>query len=101
MQTSSRVGDFLSRLVVLALVLAGLVGVFGWYLPLIQRNQRLRSEIAQQESHILALREEINALKLQLQLSQDDPETVERLARENLGYAAPGETIIRFESRSQ
>lgn len=99
MQTDSRVADFLSRLVVLMLVLAGLAGVFGWYLPLIQDNQRLRQEIAQQELRIQGLREEINALSLRLVLSQEDPETVERLARENLGYAAPGETIVRFEDR--
>ena len=28
---------------------------------------------------------------------RNDPRSVERLARETLGYAKPGETIIRFE----
>jgi cell division protein FtsB len=29
---------------------------------------------------------------------QHDPKAVERLARERLGYAKPGETVIRFEA---
>jgi cell division protein FtsB len=29
---------------------------------------------------------------------QNDPQTVERLAREKLGYAKPDETVIRFEA---
>jgi cell division protein FtsB len=28
---------------------------------------------------------------------RNDPKTIERLAREKLGYAKPDETIIRFE----
>ena len=31
--------------------------------------------------------------------SAESLELVERLARERLGYAKPGETVIRFESR--
>jgi cell division protein FtsB len=27
----------------------------------------------------------------------NDPKAIERLAREKLGYAKPGETVIRFE----
>ena len=37
-------------------------------------------------------------MKAAINALQKDPKTVERLARERLGYAKPGETVIRFEA---
>ena len=39
-------------------------------------------------------------LKTSIDALKRDPKTVERLARETLGYAKPGETVIRFEEPS-
>ncbi len=72
-----------------------LVGI--WYLPLIQKNERMRKymlsldeQIQRQEDDGKKLRNSIDALRY-------DPKAVERLAREKFGYAKPGETVIRFE----
>ncbi len=97
MRARSPVSDFLSRLVLLALLAAGVVAVFVWYLPLIQRNQSLRRDIATQESQISQLEDEIDAMNRQAMLYEGNSNTVERLLRENLGYSLPGETVIRFE----
>ena len=35
-----------------------------------------------------------------LEAMNNDPKAVERLAREKLGYAKPGETVIKFEDVS-
>ena len=54
--------------------------------------------------HILVLESQIRAeeqRKVEFETAirnlRDDPKTVERMARERLGYAKPGETVIYFE----
>jgi cell division protein FtsB len=87
----------LTRFVVFLLFIAGLLGVAVWYLPLIQQNERLQkhilkldTEISQQEELSRQLKGSIDAFR--------DPKNVERYARWRLGYAKPGETVIRFEA---
>ena len=43
--------------------------------------------------------EEAKSRQLQAQIDElrNDPNAIERLAREKLGYAKPDETVIRFE----
>jgi cell division protein FtsB len=41
--------------------------------------------------------ESARQIKVQIEALRNDPETVERYAREKLGLARPGETVIRFE----
>jgi cell division protein FtsB len=96
---SSRIADFLSRLVLLVLVLSGVVAVFLWYFPLIQKNQNLRKEIGEQEARITDLQREISSMRRQLTLFEGNSNTVERSLRENLGYARPGEYVVRFEEK--
>jgi cell division protein FtsB len=86
----------LTRVIVFLLLLAGVLAVVVWYLPLIQQNQRMRRELLRLNLDIQ--NEEIQAkqLKAAINALQKDPKTVERLARERLGYAKPGETVIRF-----
>jgi len=91
------VWDQLARVVVFLLFLAGLLGVAVWYYPLIQHNQRLRKEILSMEAQIQREAETGRQLKNAIEALRRDPKAVERLARERLGYAKPGETVIRFE----
>jgi len=97
MRNDNRLTDFLSRVAVFAIVLTCVVGVFGWYLPLIKKNQSLRREIADQEVTMERLQSDITAKKRMLRSYQHDPRSAERLARENLRYSKPGETVFRFE----
>jgi len=86
----------LTKVVVALLLVAGLMILALWYLPLIRQNERMRrevirldGEIQRQELAARQTRESIEAMR--------DPKVVERLARERLGYAKPDETVIVFE----
>jgi cell division protein FtsL len=89
--------DKLTKLIVLLLLLSALLGIALWYFPLIRHNERLRKEILALEAEIRKEEEDQKRLKTSID-ALSDPRTVERLAREKLSYAKPGETIIRFES---
>jgi cell division protein FtsB len=87
----------LTRVVVFLLVIAGLIVVALWYTPLIQHNERLGRERLRLDAQIKQEEETAKRLRASLDAVQHDPKTVERLAREKLGYAKAGETVIRFE----
>jgi cell division protein FtsB len=87
----------LSRVVVFLLCIAGLLAVALWYLPLIQQNERFRKVVLQLDTQIAKVEENNRQLKSSIEALKHDPKAVERLARERLGYAKPGETMIHFE----
>ena len=97
MNVNLGIWDKLSRLVVVLLVLAALLGVALWYWPLVQQNERMRKRIMELETQIKKEEESDKAHEASIRAMRSDPRTVERLAREKLGYAKPGETVIRFE----
>jgi len=85
--------------VVIALVAVAILLLIGTYcLPVIQQNQRMRAEIYRLDARLQE--QEATAKKLQAEIDalRNDPKTVERLAREKLGYARADETVIRFET---
>lgn len=86
----------LSQVVIGLIVLACLLGVFFWYLPVYEQNQRMRQQIMALEAQIKAEEAKQHELETAISNLKDDPKTVERLAREKLGYAKPGETVIFF-----
>jgi cell division protein FtsB len=88
----------LTKLVVGLLLLAGFLFVGAWYLPLINENTRMRAQINNLEHQLQIEQEKSSQLQAQIEGLRNDPKTVERLAREELGYAKPGETVIRFET---
>jgi cell division protein FtsB len=90
--------DKLSRVVIFLLFVAGLLVVSVWYLPLIKQNERMRKEILRLDTQIQKEEDVSKQLKLAIDSLKRDPKAIERLARERLGYARPGETVIRFES---
>lgn len=87
----------LTRVVVVLCVVAGLVGVGLWYLPLIRQNERMRQQVQRLEDQLGREKETADQLKASLDSLRNDPKAVERLTREKLGYAKPGETVFRFE----
>src|ERR1035438_3622108 len=89
----SKLTKFVVGLIVLAVLL--LIGMC--YLPLIQENTRMRAQILKLNQQIETETNQLNQLQAQIDALLNDPKTVERLARVKLGYAKPGETIIRFE----
>ena len=87
----------LTKLVLVLLLLAGLLGIAGWYLPLIRQNQRMRQEVQRLDKLTQKENEAGKQLNASIHALRTDPKAVERLAREQLGYAKPGETVVRFE----
>ncbi len=88
----------LTKVVVGLVVLAVLLLIGMCYLPLIQENTRMRAEILKLDQQLEAETNKLNQIQAQIDALRNDPKTVERLAREKLGYAKPDETVIRFES---
>ncbi len=88
----------LTKMVAWLLLLAGLLLVGVWYLPLIQQNERMRRENLRLDDKLSQQQETNKVLKAEIAALLNDPKTVERLAREKLGYARAGETVVRFES---
>jgi cell division protein FtsB len=98
MNLNFNIWDKLTRVVVFLLFVAGLLGVAIWYLPLIQQNERMRKQILRLDGQIQKEEEAAKQLKVSIDALHYDRRAVERLARERLGYARPGETVIRFEA---
>jgi cell division protein FtsL len=86
----------LTKLIIILLVLAALVGMALWYLPLIQQNERMRKEILALDEEIKKAEASHKRLKSDIEALRD-PRTIERLAREKLNFARPNETVVRFE----
>jgi cell division protein FtsB len=96
MSTGESVWDKLFRLVLALLVVASLLGIFLWYQPVIQENQRLRRDKLELEKKIEKETDTARKLDADFRALQN-PLTIERLARERLSYARPGENVIHFD----
>lgn len=90
----------LTRVVVFLLFIAGVLAVGVWYFPLIKHNEKARKELLDREEQIRKVEDANRQLRASIDSLKYDPKAVERLARERLGYAKPGETVIRFEERT-
>ncbi|MCL4786037.1 MAG: septum formation initiator family protein [Verrucomicrobia bacterium] len=87
----------LTRVVIFLVLVALLLGVGISYLPVIRQNEQYRKRVLQLDAQILKELETEKRLRASIEALRNDPKVVERLARETLGYAKPGETVIRFE----
>lgn len=89
--------DKLTRAVMFLLVVAIVIGIGYLCVPLIQQNERMRQRNLELEAGIQREEDAARQLKASLDAQRSDPKAVERLAREKLGYAKPGEVVIRFQ----
>ena len=90
------VWDNLTRVILFLIFGAFLLLVVVWYAPVIKQNERMRKEKLELDGKIASEVEVSKKLDAQTKALQD-PRTVERLARERLSYAKPGEIVIHFE----
>lgn len=97
MNVEDSIWDKLTRVVLGLLLLAVLVLIGLWYLPLIQQNERMRREVMRLDAQVQQETETKRKLNAAVEALNNDSNAIERLAREELGYAKPGETVIRFE----
>ena len=98
MNVDNGIWSKLTKIVVGLIVLAVLLLIGMCYLPLIQENTRMRAQILKLDQQIQDEQKKTEQLQSQIDALRNDPKTVERLAREKLGYAKPDETVIRFEA---
>lgn len=84
-------------MIVFLLLVAAILGIALWYSPVIKQNERMRKERLELDQKIEKELEVSRKLENSIKALQD-PKTVERLAREKLSYAKPGETVIHFEN---
>jgi cell division protein FtsB len=97
MNVNLGIWDKLIKLVLCLLFLASLAYLFYWYLPLIQKNQRYRKEILALDARIAEQERASRQLKGSIEMMQNDPRVIERLARERLSWAKTNEMVVRFE----
>ena len=82
----------------IALARRGLVFITGLQLlPLIQQNEQYRRQIDRLDADLEKQRQQARQLQAEFDALRSDPKTVERLAREKLGYARTNETVVYFE----
>jgi len=98
MNVEDSIWDKLTRVVICLLLIAGLVGIGVWYMPLIHQNERYRTTVLGLDAEIQQEVETKKQLEAAIKSLNSDPNAVARLARMKLGYARPDETVIRFES---
>lgn len=101
MNVNLGIWDKLTKLIVVLLFVAGVVGVALWYYPLIKQNERMRQELQQVQAKVKVEEDRNHQLRSQVEAARTSPKTVERMARASLGYARPGEIVIRFEDARQ
>lgn len=63
----------------------------------LRRTLALRQDVARIRAENEALRKANEKLRVELRLLQDDPDALERAAREELGLVRPDEVIFRLE----
>jgi cell division protein FtsB len=62
------------------------------------RVSQLRRELEATERDIVTLRARADELSRTIERLRNDPAYIEKLAREELGYVRPGETVLKFPS---
>ena len=100
MKVNLGIWHILTQLVIGLLAAAAIVGVGLWYLPLIRKNEGMRKQIFELESRIKIEEAQARRFETAIAALKTDPKAVERLAREKLGFARPGETVFFFEDRN-
>jgi cell division protein DivIC len=80
--------------------LVGLLAVsviLAFFYPAWKRGQRLREQTENLQKAITAKEQELNRLQEETGRLKQDPFTVERMSRDTLNVARPGEVIFKFQ----
>ena len=79
-----------------AIVLAVVIGV-RVFEPKLEEMRRLEGELERARADVQRTAAQLRDLKAKQERLRTDPQYVEKVAREELGYSKPGETVFRFE----
>ena len=84
-----------TALVILCILALAAVGV-AYYKPLKER-QNLTARKVETEQAVKLQQDKLDDLKQKQERLQTDPRFVEKIAREEFGYAKPGEVVFKFD----
>ena len=88
-------------LTTLGLIIVAVVSVIIlFFVPGIQKQQRLQAEKVQLQNEIVAALDQQQQLKTQTEHMKNSPAYVEHIARDKLNMGRPGETVLRFDPYS-
>jgi cell division protein FtsB len=91
------VRSFLNRIVYLLIIIAALILLTCWFLPLVKEQQRQQRALQTLKQQVEQERAKFNKESKKLTLLQNDPAYTELLARDKLDLMKPGETIFRMD----
>jgi cell division protein FtsB len=91
------VRSFLNRIVYLLIIVAALILLICWFLPLVKEQQRQQRALQALKQQVEQERAKFNKESKKLTLLQNDPAYTELLARDKLDLMKPGETIFRMD----
>lgn len=79
-----------------ALIIIGLVALGGIFYPKIQQYRDLQQQEERLREEVQLEEEMVRHLKAKQDRLKNDARFVEKIAREDLGLAKPGETVFKF-----
>ena len=86
----------LTRVVIFLLLVAYVMLVFAWYLPLIRQNENMRRQIKRLQDESKEEERISRDLWMQVNALRNDPDAIARIVREKMGWAKTNEYVIRF-----
>jgi cell division protein DivIC len=89
--------SLLTRILYLLVLVATLILLICWFLPLVKERQRQQVALQNLKQQVEQERAIYNKQSKKLRLLENDPAYVELLARDKLDLMKPGETIFRME----
>jgi len=90
--------SWLTQAIIALVAIAALLLIGMMYLPLIEQNEQMRRRIDVLDSELERQQQASKQLQSEFDALRNDPKTMERLAREKLGYAKADETVVHFDS---
>lgn len=79
-----------------ALIILGVVGLVAAFTPKVKQFRDLQRKESHLEEEIRFEEDLLQSLKTKQERLMNDPRFAERIAREELGLAKPGETVFKF-----
>ncbi len=90
------VGKFIQRICLILIVVLVVGIVIRLFLPKLHQLRELRARKEEVQQDFQHEAEQLRLLRWKQEKLQEDPTFIEKTAREDLGYAKPGETVFRF-----
>ena len=88
----------LTKVVGALVIVAGVMAIIQWYQPVIRQNEGMQRRLIHLKEQIAEENRIANSLQERIGAVSTNDFTLDRLAREKLGYAKPGEKVVRFET---